>query len=125
MFVWYTWQRYYFYSCKVFVWYLKTVFKGFDYLQGKTMRVQFLVVCLFVVNQVALKSAQEISGDILASELDKVAVSMGYSFLQVQWQMKHLISIITENMVFANVSCGNKKYFKMLRLKFLISCFNR
>lgn len=45
------------------------------------MRVLF--VCLFVVNHVVVQSAQEIKGEILAKELDKVADSVGWSFLQV------------------------------------------
>ncbi|XP_065942394.1 VWFA and cache domain-containing protein 1 isoform X1 [Magallana gigas] len=49
------------------------------------MRTKFLMVCLFVVNHVVLQNAQEISGDILATELDKVADSMGYSFLQNEY----------------------------------------
>lgn len=46
------------------------------------MRV--LLVCLFVMNHVVVQSGQEISGDILARELNKVADSVGWSFLQVQ-----------------------------------------
>lgn len=47
------------------------------------MRVTFLSMCLCMVNQVVLGSAQEINGDILARELNKVADSVGWSFLQV------------------------------------------
>nr|XP_034308982.1 VWFA and cache domain-containing protein 1-like [Crassostrea gigas] len=49
------------------------------------MKVTFLSVCLCVVIHVARHSAQEISGDILARELDKVADSVGWSFLQNEY----------------------------------------
>lgn len=47
------------------------------------MRV--LLVCLFVMNHVVVQSGQEISGDILARELNKVADSVGWSFLQSKY----------------------------------------
>lgn len=53
------------------------------------MMVDWLLVCLFVISdQVVLQSAQsaqDISGDILASELNKVADSVGWSFLQGEY----------------------------------------
>lgn len=42
------------------------------------MRSGFLIVCLFVVNHANLKNAQDISGNTLASELDKLADSIGW-----------------------------------------------
>lgn len=48
------------------------------------MRVPYLSVCLLVVNQVVLTSAQEINAGILSDELNKVADSVGWSFLQVE-----------------------------------------
>nr|XP_019926041.2 VWFA and cache domain-containing protein 1 isoform X1 [Crassostrea gigas] len=52
-------------------------------IQVITMRVLF--VCLFVVNHVVVQIAQEIKGDNLARELDKVADSVGWSFLQNEY----------------------------------------
>lgn len=68
-----------------------------------TMRVLF--VCLFVVNHAVVQIAQEIKGDILARELDKVADSVGWSFLQV-----HILLRIQINQVIAinkkiNLNC--------------------
>eukprot|EP00105_Crassostrea_gigas_P035327 XP_019919475.1 PREDICTED: VWFA and cache domain-containing protein 1 [Crassostrea gigas] len=51
----------------------------------KTMRVPYLSVCLFIVNQVVLTSAQEINAGILSDELNKVADSVGWSFLQGEY----------------------------------------
>lgn len=48
------------------------------------MKVRYLLVCLFVVKQVIQQNAQEINGDILSRELNKVANSVGWSFLQVR-----------------------------------------
>lgn len=67
------------------------------------MRVLF--VCLFVVNHVVVQIAQEIKGVILARELDKVADSVGWSFLQV-----HILLRIQINQVIAinkkiNLNC--------------------
>lgn len=58
------------------------------------MRV--LLVCLFVVNHVVVQNAQEISGDNLARELNKVADSVGWSFLQV-----HILPRIKKTQVIA------------------------
>ncbi|XP_034314932.2 VWFA and cache domain-containing protein 1 isoform X1 [Magallana gigas] len=49
------------------------------------MRVRYLLVCLLVVKHVVQQNAQEISGDILANELNKVADSVGWSFLQNEY----------------------------------------
>ncbi|XP_034328195.2 VWFA and cache domain-containing protein 1 isoform X2 [Magallana gigas] len=51
----------------------------------KTMRVPYLFVCLFIVNQVVLTSAQDINAGILSDELNKVADSVGWSFLQGEY----------------------------------------
>lgn len=68
------------------------------------MRVLF--VCLFVVNHVVVQSAQEIKGEILARELDKVADSVGWSFLQVHILLRiQIIQVIAIN-----------KKIKLLRL---------
>lgn len=48
------------------------------------MRVPYLSVCLFIVNQVVPTSAQDINAGILSDELNKVADSVGWSFLQVE-----------------------------------------
>lgn len=58
--------------------------KRWDKSQGQTMKVRYLLACLFVVKHVIPQNAQEINGDILARELNKVADSVGWSFLQVQ-----------------------------------------
>lgn len=55
-----------------------------------------LLVCLFVVNHVVVQNAQEISGDNLARELNKVADSVGWSFLQV-----HILPRIKKTQVIA------------------------
>lgn len=52
------------------------------------MNVRYILACLFVVKHVIPQNAQEINGDILARELNKVADSVGWSFLQVQLQKK-------------------------------------
>lgn len=62
------------------------------------MRVTLLFVCLFVVSQVVLKSAQEISANILSNELNKVADSVGWSFLQVEIRL-HTILYIAEVLI--------------------------
>lgn len=49
------------------------------------MRVPYLFVCLFIVNQVVLTSAQDINAGILSDELNKVADSVGWSFLQGEY----------------------------------------
>lgn len=68
------------------------------------MRVLF--VCLFVVNHVVVQIAQEIKGDNLARELDKVADSVGWSFLQVHILLRiQIIQVIAIN-----------KKIKLLRL---------
>lgn len=72
------------------------------------MRV--LLVCLFVMNHVVVQSGQEISGDILARELNKVADSVGWSFLQVQILLR-----IQVNQVIAI----NKKWCKWLCFMFI------
>lgn len=60
------------------------------------MRVLF--VCLFVVNHVVVQIAQEIKGDNLARELDKVADSVGWSFLQVHILLRiQIIQVIAIN----------------------------
>lgn len=48
------------------------------------MRVPYLSVCLFIVNQVVPTSAQDINAGILSDELNKVADSVGWSFIQVE-----------------------------------------
>lgn len=58
------------------------------------MKVTFLSVCLCVAIHVARHSAQEISGDILARELDKVADSVGWSFLQVHDEIKQSLNLL-------------------------------
>uniref|UniRef100_A0A8W8MZX1 Uncharacterized protein n=1 Tax=Magallana gigas TaxID=29159 RepID=A0A8W8MZX1_MAGGI len=50
------------------------------------MRSGFLIVCLFLVNHANLKNAQDISGNTLSSELDKLADSIGWSFLQGEYK---------------------------------------
>uniref|UniRef100_A0A8W8N3R2 VWFA domain-containing protein n=1 Tax=Magallana gigas TaxID=29159 RepID=A0A8W8N3R2_MAGGI len=49
------------------------------------MKVRYLLACLFVVKHVIPQNAQEINGDILARELNKVADSVGWSFLQNEY----------------------------------------
>uniref|UniRef100_K1QK79 VWFA and cache domain-containing protein 1 n=1 Tax=Magallana gigas TaxID=29159 RepID=K1QK79_MAGGI len=49
------------------------------------MKVLYLLTCLFVVKHVIPQNAQEINGDILARELNKVADSVGWSFLQNEY----------------------------------------
>eukprot|EP00105_Crassostrea_gigas_P020471 XP_011439263.1 PREDICTED: uncharacterized protein LOC105336600 [Crassostrea gigas] len=49
------------------------------------MRGRFLLLCLFTLNLAVLQNAQEFNGDTPSSELDKLVDSIGWSFLQGEY----------------------------------------
>nr|XP_034337034.1 VWFA and cache domain-containing protein 1 [Crassostrea gigas]XP_034337496.1 VWFA and cache domain-containing protein 1 [Crassostrea gigas]XP_034337917.1 VWFA and cache domain-containing protein 1 [Crassostrea gigas] len=49
------------------------------------MRGRFVLLCLFALNLAVLQNAQEFNGDTLSSELNKLADSIGWSFLQGEY----------------------------------------
>lgn len=80
------------------------------------MKVRYLLTCLFVVKHVIPQNAQEINGDILARELNKVADSVGWSFLQVQLLKKNIFFNIfkfktCDRITITNITVDNTETF--------------